>query len=222
MELIPSDDNLVSFNEAASEDHPSGRGALIVVQLDGRICFAGAQARSWLVRYFDSPRAARFLPPPLIRWLRAKIDRDGIYPAREGGLQLNTKVLDMDGSGAICLLLAEQTVEGFAVPSSLRGLTPREAEVLTLLSGGRSNAAIAQAMQLAVHTVKKHLQNIYIKLHVRNRTAALSLLHGPHPVAMPARGKGGRARPERKIMLPLTSSSARSGPDRAPRGRFAA
>jgi DNA-binding CsgD family transcriptional regulator len=222
VELISSGENLVSFNAAASAGRPSARGALIVVQLDGRICFAGAQARSWLVRYFGTPRATHLLPEALIRWLRANIDRSTIYAVADRGLQLNVQMLEMDGSGAICLLLAEQTIEGFALPSALQGLTPREAEVLALLSGGRSNAEIAQMMQLAIHTVKKHLQNIYIKLHVKSRTAALSMFHGPQTLAMPLREKGGHGPQERKFVLQLPSSSGRSGPERPAGRRFAA
>ncbi len=51
--------------------------------------------------------------------------------------------------------------------------------------------------------MKKHLQNIYIKLHVKNRTAALSMLHGPHTLGMPTREKDGSAREECKIVLHL-------------------
>ena len=49
-------------------------------------------------------------------------------------------------------------------------LSEREMEVLALLALGKTNKEIAQALFLATGTVKKHLNNIYGKLGVNNRT----------------------------------------------------
>ena len=48
-------------------------------------------------------------------------------------------------------------------------LTPREAEVLELLQSGRSNAEIAQVLQVGVETVRTHARRIYRKLGVKTR-----------------------------------------------------
>ncbi|HZU40654.1 MAG TPA: response regulator transcription factor [Solirubrobacteraceae bacterium] len=48
-------------------------------------------------------------------------------------------------------------------------LTPREAEVLELLQGGRSNAEIAQQLHVSIETVRSHARRIYRKLGVRTR-----------------------------------------------------
>lgn len=50
--------------------------------------------------------------------------------------------------------------------------TEREEQLLSLLSSGLSNKAIARAMSLSENTVKYHLKNILQKLHVHNRTEA--------------------------------------------------
>jgi DNA-binding CsgD family transcriptional regulator len=52
------------------------------------------------------------------------------------------------------------------------GLTRREEEVLRLISAGLSNAGVAAALFVAPGTVKKHLDHIYEKLDVANRTQA--------------------------------------------------
>jgi DNA-binding NarL/FixJ family response regulator len=52
-------------------------------------------------------------------------------------------------------------------------LTPRETEVLRLLSGGYSNREIASAMHLAEGTVKNHVSSVLLKLGVRDRTRAV-------------------------------------------------
>ena len=55
-------------------------------------------------------------------------------------------------------------------------LTRREIEVLRLITAGRSNRQIGAALTITEGTVKGHLQRIYRKMHVANRTQA-ALLH---------------------------------------------
>jgi DNA-binding NarL/FixJ family response regulator len=52
-------------------------------------------------------------------------------------------------------------------------LTPREAEIMRLMTGGYSNREIAEALSLSEGTVKNHVSNILSKLHVRDRTRAV-------------------------------------------------
>ena len=51
-------------------------------------------------------------------------------------------------------------------------LTPREIEVLTLLSQGQTNPQIAQNLMVSRGTVKIHVQHIISKLGVSDRTQA--------------------------------------------------
>lgn len=51
-------------------------------------------------------------------------------------------------------------------------ITRRESEILELLAEGARDREIAQRLGIAENTVKKHVQNILRKLHVKNRTAA--------------------------------------------------
>ncbi|MBB4637262.1 response regulator [Longimicrobium terrae] len=48
----------------------------------------------------------------------------------------------------------------------------RETEILALVSEGLTNAQIAHRLRVSDNTVKFHLQNLYLKLGVRNRTEA--------------------------------------------------
>jgi DNA-binding NarL/FixJ family response regulator len=60
-----------------------------------------------------------------------------------------------------------------AVEEVLRtsGLTRREAEVLTLIAGGRSNDEIARQLFLSVRTVERHISTIYQKIGVSGKAA---------------------------------------------------
>ena len=52
-------------------------------------------------------------------------------------------------------------------------LTEREAEVLTLIAQGSSNAEIAEKLTLSLKTVRNHVSNIFGKLQVADRAQAV-------------------------------------------------
>jgi two-component system, NarL family, nitrate/nitrite response regulator NarL len=56
-----------------------------------------------------------------------------------------------------------------------RPLTEREAQILDLMRKGRKNREIGNELCIAESTVHKHVQNIFEKLHARNRTEAIYL-----------------------------------------------
>jgi DNA-binding CsgD family transcriptional regulator/tetratricopeptide (TPR) repeat protein len=51
-------------------------------------------------------------------------------------------------------------------------LSRREREVLTLLACGQGNSEIAAALEVSVHTVERHVANVFAKLSVTNRAGA--------------------------------------------------
>ena len=62
----------------------------------------------------------------------------------------------------------------------LRGephLTPRQWEVLRQVATGASNTQIARTLGLSDATVRKHLENVFLRLDVQSRTEALARVH---------------------------------------------
>jgi two-component system nitrate/nitrite response regulator NarP len=57
---------------------------------------------------------------------------------------------------------------------ALDSLTPRERDLLSYLSDGRTNAQIATELGISLNTVKFHLKNLYEKLSVNNRAQAVA------------------------------------------------
>ena len=53
-------------------------------------------------------------------------------------------------------------------------LTTREREIVALVAEGKTNAEIASELWVSPATVKKHLENVYVKLGVGSRAAAAS------------------------------------------------
>jgi LuxR family transcriptional regulator, maltose regulon positive regulatory protein len=64
-------------------------------------------------------------------------------------------------------------LHGYHPALALNPLSEREIEVLKLISAGKSNSTIAQALFISVSTVKTHINNLYSKLGVESRTQAL-------------------------------------------------
>jgi DNA-binding NarL/FixJ family response regulator len=90
---------------------------------------------------------------------------------------------------AVRSLASAQPTADTAASRAVARLTPREAQVLTLMARGLSNAEIAEEEVVGVETVKTHVSSILAKLGVRNRTQAVSaaydsgLVHAPRPGA---------------------------------------
>jgi len=57
---------------------------------------------------------------------------------------------------------------------AVRGLSPRQREVLALIAQGKTNREIAEALVLSERTVQRHIADLYLKIDVRNRAEATS------------------------------------------------
>jgi DNA-binding response OmpR family regulator len=55
-------------------------------------------------------------------------------------------------------------------------VTAREAEVLLWIARGKSNRNVAEILNISARTVDKHLEQIYTKLGIENRTSAAALV----------------------------------------------
>jgi DNA-binding CsgD family transcriptional regulator len=94
--------------------------------------------------------------------------------AKKGNAQLYVKREHSYMEDSVVLLL--ELIKYQSAESSRRShqLTAREREVLFWLERGKSNAEIGRILTIAASTVGKHLERIYSKLGVENRTAASS------------------------------------------------
>jgi DNA-binding NarL/FixJ family response regulator len=159
----------------------SGR-YLLAVNGVGKIMWATPQAQKLLSDALspDSDDDV-VLPDPIPQWLdQARKGKAGskaaIMTALPGAEQLRLQYMGRLGTNEFLLRLAKDSgADAPAEFSSELGLTTREGEVLSWLSKGKTNRDIAQILGLSPRTVDKHLEQIYSKLGVENRTAAAAI-----------------------------------------------
>jgi DNA-binding NarL/FixJ family response regulator len=144
------------------------RTPAVVLLGHGDIEFASPRARQLLEAYFG--RVEPVLPEELQIWLRDATARYKPYGKARAGRRLEVNV---DPRNRSVLLLDEKPN---VVP-----LTPREWDVIRCVGAGMSNIEIGRFLCVTPGTVRKHLENIYAKLGVGSRTAALAKL-GPRLV----------------------------------------
>lgn len=140
-------------------DEHESRG-VVLLGVGDEVEFASPPARRLLREFFAATGGE--LPVALVDWLDAGADQPLIR--RRGERQLVVK------RAADSLLLEErqQDVQ----------LTARERDVLSWVARGKTNAEIAERLWLAPSTVRKHLENVYAKLGVNTRTAAVARFLG--------------------------------------------
>ncbi|MEV6868615.1 response regulator transcription factor [Streptosporangium subroseum] len=103
-------------------------------------------------------------PEELVEGVRVVHRGDSIVAPRLLTRLIGTFVRPSPGEGGVA---------SASVALSSRGLSEREREVLTLIAKGHSNADIAEALGVAVSTVKNHVTNLFTKVGVHDRAQAV-------------------------------------------------
>ena len=159
----------------------SGR-FLMAVSRQGKIMWATPQAQKLLSDNLPPDASNELvLPQPMLQWLdqaqkgkaESKASALASFPNNEA---LRLQYMGKLGADEFLLRLAKDS--GTSTPLEFSrdlGLTTREGEVLSWLSKGKTNRDIAQILGLSPRTVDKHLEQIYSKLGVENRTAAAAI-----------------------------------------------
>jgi DNA-binding NarL/FixJ family response regulator len=115
--------------------------------------------------------------------LRSALDAgaEGLALKTESPQQTLTAIRQVHAGQLVFPQATRRWIEGRARGggSAPGDLTPREREVWALVAGGLTNPQIAERLGLSDNTVKFHVQHLFSKLGVKNRTeAALKYAHG--------------------------------------------
>lgn len=151
---------------------------VVVLDGQGRVAWRSPQAARWLEEAFaDQP----FPLEAAGDWLAGAHQPDqaghqDLALALADGRQLLARHMGASGLGESMVLLSHEAPQA---PAARRlqqvALTPRETEVLSWLSKGKTNRDIADILGMSPRTVNKHLEHIFEKLGVETRTAAAAV-----------------------------------------------
>lgn len=97
----------------------------------------------------------------------------GVVPRAAPAAQLDA-ALRAVAAGLIVRAPGLEPPSGFRVADDAPALTAREVEILTLVGQGLTNKAIARRLGISVHTVKFHLEALFLKLEATSRAEALA------------------------------------------------
>jgi DNA-binding NarL/FixJ family response regulator len=137
--------------------------------------------------------------PPQIVMLTSYDDTEAIFNSLSAGAsgyllkpirtsELLAAVRDVHSGGApMTGAIARKVVQAFARPTiqpnpTTEDLSPREREILALLSEGFLYKEIADRLTVSYSTVRTHIERIYQKLHVRSRAQAVASLKRTIPL----------------------------------------
>jgi DNA-binding CsgD family transcriptional regulator len=166
----------------------SGRVCTMMLDPAGRPLLATQSGWDLIAKYFPGHSALSALfPRPVGEWLQAEMLRwsgaealprpvsDYVVRGEDGsGLSFRLLFGERTGEQALLVLEERPAPAPASVPDHL-GLSPREVEILTLVRMGKTSGEIAETLFLSRRTVEKHLENVYCKLGVENRTAAVAV-----------------------------------------------
>ncbi len=156
------------------------QGAVIVLTSANRVQTITSQARLLLAKYFPGCSPRDHLPELLQRWVhwqRAPLANSTAAPPLREPLVLGHKgerliVRSFSSQSETVLLLSESAAAEENIDGLCLGLTRREAEVLAWVTRGKANSDVSRILGISPRTVQKHLEHIFQKLGVENRTAA--------------------------------------------------
>jgi ATP/maltotriose-dependent transcriptional regulator MalT len=131
----------------------------------------------------DPAGALRSLRDAAATWHRLNLHYDAARTSVLLGL--SCAALDDHGSARLEFEDARRTFKQLGAGPDLAGvpwpdsgtasaLSPRERQVLTQVASGKTNREIADALTISQHTVGRHLENIFSKLGVTSRAAAIA------------------------------------------------
>ncbi|MGG7523986.1 response regulator transcription factor [bacterium BS0013] len=105
------------------------------------------------------------------RWVEQLLQRNvmAIIP-RKASPERFSAVLDSVSRGMVCF--PGEWVKQPSSPQALLTLSERQREVLKLLAAGESNKEIGRNLNISAATVKAHLEALFRRLDVKNRTQA--------------------------------------------------
>jgi DNA-binding NarL/FixJ family response regulator len=150
MDLQMPDLDGIEATRRISRSAPAPAVVVLTMFEDDDSVFAAmrAGARGYLLKGADQEE--------IVRAIRAAAAGEAIF-----GPEIATRVINHFARG------------GGSTTAAFPSLTDREREVLEMIAAGKGNATIAHELVINLKTVRNHVSNIFTKLQVSDRAAAI-------------------------------------------------
>jgi DNA-binding NarL/FixJ family response regulator len=173
----------------SAADIESISGSLLDVEPDVILMEAAADAQEGLLNVLEDAEVAQeyavvvLSEQPKADWLfkalragvRAVLPRDATPEQLRAALEAAAAGLIVVHPSGLSEVLPAPAALSSPVPELPEPLTPREREVLQMISAGLGNKEIAGRLSISEHTVKFHVASILGKLGASTRTEAVSI-----------------------------------------------
>ncbi len=182
VEVYRNVQDLTELQSPPATSRSDNRGA-IHLDARGHQAECSSSTLDVLTRHHGPSRSPHALPDVVNAW----VDVQRVRLLEDGRPRLHLPLVSVvDGREAVArfipgtqdrpdiIIVEERSLVRGAQDLIALGLTAREAELLFLLIQGASTFAISQRLRVSTGTINKHLQHIYRKLGVSNRTAAVA------------------------------------------------
>ena len=146
---MPGLDGIEATRRIARADNPPAVVVLTMFEDDDSVFAAmRAGARGYLLKGADQDE--------IVRAIRAAAAGEAIF-----GPEIAVRLISHFATGS------------GSTASAFPSLTDREREVLELIAAGKGNATIAHELVISLKTVRNHVSNVFTKLQVSDRSAAI-------------------------------------------------
>ncbi len=150
---------------------------IFTVDENGNIIWATPQTHALLAKAdMGEQWQKNVFAPKIVAWLQHKPAIKQIMPLPEMAHPVEVSLIEYRDNGEVLLKLTDaDRLPGDQLLKEKLGLTTRESEVLYWLANGKTNKEISEILDMGVRTVNKHLEQLFPKLGVENRTAAAGI-----------------------------------------------
>ena len=148
---------------------------LMTVNHSGEVQWGTPQAYALLAKaQVDLDWQNKHLGAQINQWLATpELAQQQALKLRHLSYPLELKLVSMHDNGEVLVRLIDgERPTGASLLKIKLSVTERESEVLHWIANGKTNREIAEILEMSPRTVNKHLEQIFPKLGVENRTAA--------------------------------------------------
>ena len=149
--------------------------SIFAIDANGVKSWSTPQADRLLAMLGDAERAS-LLHGDIPKWLLRKPVTGSKFHYESNNYKFTAIYFGLSGNGEhLIRFVDDSAVDEATVIKEYFSVTQREAEVYLWLAKGKTNREIAQILDMSPRTVNKHLEQLFKKLGVANRTSAATM-----------------------------------------------